>query len=91
MVKTFLVLLLLAVISSVFLTYFMYQDYQNLKTEKIIFLQQDEQTLELADRYVIFNAEKTNLTTSEIVKEYWKGDINIYPETILFKAIKFIK
>ena len=90
-IKTVLVLLVLFIVTGTILGYLTYKDYSSLKTQKIIFLEKDEQTLEMADRYITFEGGKTNLTSIGIVKEYWKGDIEVYPQTILFKTIRAIR
>ena len=68
------------------------RDFRAMDDEKIIFLSYNENTTEEADRYVIFYSEdKLNLSNSQIVKYYWNEDVEVVPETALFKIIKLLR
>lgn len=78
-------------ISSV-LGFLIIRDFRSMDDEKIIFLAYDQNTTELADRYVIFmSGPAVNLSNSQILKHYWNEEIEVVPETILFKILKILR
>lgn len=80
-------LLILAICS-----FLIVRDFRAMDDEKIVFLSYNENTTEEADRYVIFySEEKLNLSNSQIIKYYWNEDIEVVPETPLFKIIKVLR
>ncbi len=77
---------------SIVCSFLIVRDFRAMDDEKIVFLSYNENTTEQADRYVIFySEEKSNLSNSQIVKYYWNEDIEVIPETPLFRIIKILR
>jgi uncharacterized protein (UPF0333 family) len=95
--KLALFLLFSIFILSIVLGYLVVKDFRSMDDQKIAFLDESENLTTLvskglADRYVHFlGTNTTNLSNSQIIRYYWGEKVEVYPETILFRAVKLLR